>query len=132
ANDEHRAELKVAEIRSVAAPLGTSVGKVSAEGSASHKLFAAAAVRRKAINYYVSTDSKLANHATRLEFELTLDPFSEQAIDFLDQFEKTVSEQLPAELKSGSELYFGGSTASLHDLKVVGAADRTLINVLVV
>jgi RND superfamily putative drug exporter len=130
--DERRDELKVAEIRSLAAPLGTSVGKISAGGGTGRKLFTAAAVRRRATNYYVSSESALANHATRLEFELTLDPFSEQAIDFLDQFEKAVREQLPPELKSGTELYFGGSTASLHDLKVVGAADRTLINVLVV
>jgi RND superfamily putative drug exporter len=130
--DEHRDELQVADVRSLAAPLGTSLGKSPAEGGTGRKLLTAAAVRRRAINYYVSTDSALANHVTRLELELTLDPFSEKAIDFLDPLEKAIREQLPAELKSGSELYFSGSTASLHDLKVVGAADRTLINVLVV
>ena len=130
--DERRDELKVADVRSLAAPLGTSIGKAPAEGGAGRKLLTAATVRRRATNYYVTGDSDLANHVTRLELALTLDPFSEQAIDFLEPLEEKVRELLPPELESGSELYFGGSTGSLHDLKVVGAADRTLINVLVV
>ena len=50
----------------------------------------------------------------------------------LDQLEAAVGGLLPEEIQADSRLYFSGSTASLRDLRAVGARDRTLINVLVV
>ncbi|HLJ11754.1 MAG TPA: MMPL family transporter, partial [Planctomycetaceae bacterium] len=130
-NDD-RDELKIADIRSSSAPLGTTgAGKLPSTGSLARRLFTAGAVRRRAMNYFVSGDPSLGNHVTRLELELTLDPFSEPAMDFLDQLEAGIRSRLPDEIRD-SELLFNGSTASLRDLKVVGARDRTLINVLVV
>jgi len=130
---EHQEALRIADFRSVAAPLGTkAAGTASRTGSVAQRLAMAATIRRRARDYYISSDEALGNHVARVELVLNLNPFSEQAIDFLDQLESEIRKLLPDSVKSGSELYFSGSTASLRDLKGVGGRDRTLINVLVV
>jgi len=131
--DDQRAELNIADVRSASAPLGTTAaGKLASTGGLARRLLTSGAVRRQAMNYFVSDVPEFGNHVTRLELELTFDPFSESAIDFLDPLEAAVSRLLPSELESGSELTFSGSTVSLRDLKTVGMHDRTLINWLVV
>jgi RND superfamily putative drug exporter len=130
--DEARDELRIADIRSQSTPLGTTgEGKQAATVPVRERLLTRGVARRKAIEYYVSDESQ-GGHVSRLTLELAIDPFSEQAIDFLGPLEEQVRRLLPDSLRSGTTLMVSGSTASLRDLKTVGTADRTLINVLVV
>jgi RND superfamily putative drug exporter len=130
---QRRDELQVANVRSIAAPLGAiAVKKNAADDDVTRKLMTAAAIRRRAMNYYVGRDADDKQHVTRLELELTIDPFSESAIDWLGSLEAGIRGALPEELQSGTELLLQGSTASLRDLKSVGGSDRNRINVLVV
>src|SRR5262249_47428962 len=130
--NDHRQELRIADIRSESAPLGTTgAGKMASEGPLGRRLITAAAIRHRATEFFVSPTPEFGNHVTQLALELTLDPFSEEAMDFLDDLEAGVRRLLPEELQ-GSQILFNGSTASLKDLKVVGARDRTRINILVV
>ena len=130
---EHRDELQVADLRSIAAPLGAIAGeKISTGDKVTRKLFTAAAIRRRSMDYFVSNDETLKNHVTRLELELKIDPFSEPAINFPGSLEASLRGLLPDELQSGAELLLSGSTASLRDLKTIGVSDRNRINILVV
>jgi len=131
--EQHRDELQIADIRSLAAPLGTTgYRKPAEEAGPIRRLVQAGIVRRRALGYFVSNNEVLHGHVTRLELALTLDPFSEPAFDALDRLDARMRGLVPAELESGSELQFSGSTASLRDLRVVGGRDRTRTNVLVV
>jgi RND superfamily putative drug exporter len=130
--NDNRQELKIADIRSESAPLGTTgAGKLVSHGPLGRRLVTAAAVRRRATDFFVSPNPEFGSHVTKLALELTLDPFSEEAMDFLGHLEAEIRKLLPEELQ-GSQILFNGSTASLRDLKVVGARDRTRINILVV
>jgi RND superfamily putative drug exporter len=130
--NDKRDELRIADIRSQSAPLGTTgAGKQAANRPLSERLLTQGVMRRRAIEYYVSDEAR-GGHVSRLTLELTLDPFSEQAIDFLGPLEGKIRGLLPDPLQSGTVLLISGSTASLRDLKAVGAGDRTQINLLVV
>jgi RND superfamily putative drug exporter len=129
---EHQHELQLADLRSVTYPLGTKANDSEGAGSVAKKLGTKAAILRKARDTYVSRDETLGTHVTKIDLLMAQNPFSEQAIDFLGPLEARIRELLPEGLHTGSELSFSGSTASLRDLKSVGAQDRTLINVLVV
>ncbi len=130
--NDKRDELRIADIRSQSAPLGTTgEGKQAANRPLSERLLTQGVMRRRAVEYYVS-DEERGGHVSRLTLELTLDPFSEQAIDFLGPLEGKIRVLLPASLQAGSTLLIAGSTASLRDLKAVGAGDRTQINLFVV
>jgi RND superfamily putative drug exporter len=130
---EHRQELQIADLRSIATPLGAVAGeRVSKGEGVTRQLLTAATVRRRAMDYFVSSDETLNNHVTRLELQLNLDPFSEAAMDFLGPLENGLKGLLPDDLQSGTELLFSGSTASLRDMKTVGVGDRNRINLLVV
>ncbi len=96
------------------------------------RLVTAAATRRISEGYFVSNTEKFGGHLARFELELKFDPFSERALDSLDQLEAGVKKLLPDELRTGSTLTVTGPTASLRDLKNVGARDRNRINILVV
>ncbi len=130
---DDRQSLQIANIRSLSAPLGSNSNAPElATGGLAERLLTAGAIRRFAESYFVSDSDSLAGHVARLELELSLDPFSEEALDLFDGLQEGLRARLPEELKSGSVLEFSGSTSSLFDLKVVGARDRTRINVLVV
>ncbi len=127
----HRGELRIADIRSLATPWGAS-GVAAAAGGPIRRLFRTATVRRRALAYFVTSDKTLDSHVTRLELALEIDPFSEPAMDVVNRLEAAVNAMLPDELRSGSEIRFSGSTASLRDLRTVGGRDRTRTNLLVV
>jgi RND superfamily putative drug exporter len=130
---QHCDELQIADIRSLATPLGaTGAGKAAEADGPTRRLVQAGIVRRRAQRYFVSSNETLQSHVTRLELALQLDPFSEPAMDALDRLEAGVRGLLPDALQSGSEIQFSGSTASLRDLRVVGGRDRTRTNLLVV
>jgi RND superfamily putative drug exporter len=127
----HKDQLQIADVRSVAHPLGT--GRKAQQFLSSSRLAQIAAraeLRERAVQHYVGKGSDGA-HVTRLEIVLSTDPFSRESIQVLDRIEQAIRSDLPDGL-STSQIDPIGPTASILDLKVVANHDRVLINSLVV
>jgi RND superfamily putative drug exporter len=131
--NQHREDFQITQVRSLAAPWGTDADvHASAERGLIGRLVQAGTVRRRALNYFITSDGALDGRVTRVELGLALDPFSEQAMDVLDKLEAYVcGSRLTANVPSDSQVEFSGSTASLRDLRSVGGRDRTRTNLLV-
>jgi RND superfamily putative drug exporter len=123
----HQDELEIADIHSVAAPLGTSPAAKETLGffPVSPQLFPAAA-RQRAIQYYVSHTGDWKQHLTHMDVVLRVDPFSREAISALDRIEEALRADLPE-----SELAFVGPSASARDLATVKHADQRRAEILV-
>jgi RND superfamily putative drug exporter len=129
---QRRSELKIADLRSVADPLGISrAAQEALPTSGIMAVFLRPIVLGQAIEYYVSNTGDLDHHVTRLDIVLDLDPFTRSSINQLDVVEDAIRRELPEGLRSGSELYLTGATASFRDLKTVAERDRERIPLLV-
>ena len=112
---EHRDDLGLADIRSVAAPLGITAAADEAESQATSS-FRKNVLRTRAARDYVSRVKEWQGHVTRLDFVLAADPFSLKAIDALaGRIQKALPAYLPDALQ-GSEVFFDGSTVSIRIL----------------
>jgi RND superfamily putative drug exporter len=129
---EHKAELKLDDIRSVAHPLGITAtardvlhGVKRLSDPALDKQ-----IRERALAYYVSHAGPVNGHVTRLELVTTLDPMSRESIDNFTRIEPFLREELPSEL-AGSDIEFTGPPPALHDLQTVTTSDLRRIEVAV-
>ncbi|HID22255.1 MAG TPA: MMPL family transporter, partial [Planctomycetaceae bacterium] len=129
-----RDDLRLADVRSIARPLGAKGEQrtVGSEESDSRRRRAAhlirGRIRRKRItDYYVATNEPLKSHVTRLDIVLQNDPFSRDSIRQFERVLATVRELLPPEI----EVYAIGPTADIRDLKIVTDRDQIRINTLV-
>lgn len=131
---ERADELQIADIRSVAEPLGiTDAADLPRDNLSTMQVMARrTALRKLAIDHYVSESEGTAGTVTRMTIVLAADPLTRDSIAVLDDVEAAVRDQLPDELADGSTLHFIGPTASIRDLKHVAGNDRIRINVLVV
>jgi putative drug exporter of the RND superfamily len=128
---DKKSELTLADVRSIAQPLGTTApAREYLKRFKATEEDADSLIRDDAQNFYVSQTEKSANHVTRIDVVFAADPLTRGAIDMLDQLEKAVPEALPPEL-SGSSLAYVGPTTSLRDLSVVKQRDQHLIQMLV-
>jgi uncharacterized membrane protein YdfJ with MMPL/SSD domain len=128
---EGKDDLKLADVRSIAQPLGTTKpAREYLKRFKSTEDDADSIIRDDAQNFYVCQTEKSANHVTRIDIVLSADPLTRGAIDMLDRLEKKVGESLPPEL-AGSKIAFVGPTASIRDLSIVKQRDQHLIQVLV-
>ena len=128
---EPQDDMKLADIRSIAEPLGTSEeARALLDRYKSNDDDARAALHDDAVNYYVSQTEKSANHVTRIDVTFAADPLTHCAIEMLVPLEKSLAEALPAEL-AGATIAFVGPTASLRDLSVIKQRDQRLIQILV-
>ncbi len=127
-------ELQIADIRSVAEPLGVIADRKPTDSVASklELLARRSAMRRDAIDHYISDAPDISGLVTRMDIVLDVDPFSRESIAVLDRVEQAARENLPQELAADSKIYFIGPTASIRDLQQVAGRDRTVIHVLVV
>jgi putative drug exporter of the RND superfamily len=124
-------QLQIADIRSVAHPLGTTPeAEQLVSSSAAEGITARAAIRQRERRHYVGEGDN-GEHVTRLDVVLATDPFARQSIPVLDRLEQAIRTNLPKEL-AASTIDPVGPTASVRDLKTIADHDRTLINVLVV
>jgi putative drug exporter of the RND superfamily len=127
-----RGDLKIADLRSVADPLGISRAAREALSRASTlPMLFQPLVLARAIEHYVSNTKELDHHLTRMDLVLAVDPFTRRTINHLDVIEDAIRRELPEGLGQGTELYLTGATASLRDLKTVAEQDRERINLLV-
>lgn len=122
---EKSGDLQLADVRSVAFPLGgdTPTSELKTGGRRLTQLKAAK-------KFYVS--SAMDNHVTRLDITAEVDPFSRDSIDHLSLLEKDLHDLLPDSLKKGTEIHISGSAASIRDLKAVTDRDQVRIDLLVV
>lgn len=127
-----REELRLADIRSLTAPLGiTSVAQRDLD-----RLSVPAEVRQEAIDraareHYTTDLGERRRVGTRFELILAPSPFARQSIDDLERVERAVHEILAPHLESGARLYIAGATPSVRDLQAVMRTDRVRIELLV-
>jgi RND superfamily putative drug exporter len=126
---EQRQQLNLADIRSVATPLGITSAANEAESQAKSSL-ARRVLRARAARYYTSRVNEFKGHVTRLDLVLTRDPFSSQAVDDLQRIETDIRTHLPTGLQ-GSELVFAGATMSIRDLADVKQGDLERVEMFV-
>jgi RND superfamily putative drug exporter len=126
---QHRQELGLADIRSVATPVGITTAASEVENQATSS-FARRVLRARAARYYTSRTDDWKGHLTRLDLVLVQDPFSPQAVDDVERIERAVRTYLPAGLQ-GSELVFAGATVSIRDLSEVKQGDLERVEMFV-
>ncbi|REJ87728.1 MAG: MMPL family transporter [Planctomycetota bacterium] len=120
-------ELGIAEIRSVAEPLG--VGReVGSTTDGVLSLVQRRIARREAVERYVSSTAD--GRVTRLQLVLKNDPLSRESIQRFDEIRHAVHGELPARFQS-ADVRFAGATAGVRDLKAVAERDRSLIQPLI-
>jgi putative drug exporter of the RND superfamily len=128
----HKAQLQIADVRSVADPLGmTPKAEQILSSAAGQGITARAELRERTLEHYVGHGAN-GTHVTRLDVILSVDPFARQSIQVLDRLQDAIRQGLSGALASNSDIYPTGPTASVRDLKVVADHDRILINGLVV
>ena len=130
---EHREELQLADIRSIAHPLGiTDAAERAFEGLSRAQVIARRGVlRKRSRELYISQSEPLAGHVMRMDFVFQHDPFSRDSISHLDGVEPRIRAEFAKSLPSDATLHFTGSTPSIRDLKMVRTSDQIRINGLV-
>jgi len=140
--EARKEELGIADIRSLAKPLGITPAAERAKQKWNAEIAKIPSVLGKSarnhvksqeeLDYYVSDKGQLAGHVTRIDIVFEDDPFSRDMIARLDETERTVKRLLPDTLRKESRLYFIGSTASVRDLKSVTNSDQIRIDISVI
>lgn len=130
---EHREELQLADVRSVANPLGiTDAAERAFEGLSRLQVLSRRSVLRKRANdNYVSQAEPFVGHVTRMDLVFNHDPFARDSIEHLDRIEPQLRAEFAKLLPADAKLYLFGSTPSIRDLKLVRTEDQTRINMLV-
>lgn len=130
---EHQEELHLADVRSVANPLGiTDAAERAFEGLSRLQVISRRSVLRKRANdLYVSQSEPVAGHVTRMDLVFHHDPFARDSIAQLDRIEPQLRTEFAKTLPADAKLHFFGSTPSIRDLKMVRTGDQTRINALV-
>ncbi len=130
---EHQEELQLADVRSVANPLGiTDAAERAFEGLSRLQVLSRRSVLRKRANdLYVSQAEPLTGHVTRMDLVFNHDPFARDSIEHLDRIEPQLRAEFKKLLPADAKLHFLGSTPSIRDLKMVRTGDQIRINMLV-
>lgn len=126
--------LKIADIRSVANPLGVvheSTDNSEAESSF-QSLLARKAKRDRSIEHYVTSASDLDGQVTELEVVLSTNPFSIDSVDALNRIETAIHNAIPKDQATKTTVAFVGPTASVRDVNVISHSDQERIYLLVV
>lgn len=131
--NEHREELQLEDVRSIAHPLGiTEAAERAFDGFTRAQAIARRGVlRTRARDFYVSHAEPLAGHVTRMELVFQNDSFARGSIAHLDRIEPQMRAEVSKVLPSDATLHLVGSTPSIRDLKGVRTADQLRINGLV-
>jgi len=131
-------ELKIADIRSVASPLGMSIrpAQAPAEDAERESVFQRTVSKRtttrRSVEHYVSGAPDLAGQVTELEVILNANPFSIDSVNDLKLLSSAIEAELPAEQRDKTSFTFVGPTASVSDVNLISQSDQQRIYVLVV
>lgn len=131
---KRREELLIADIRSVANPLGATHATPESEASEStiQRLLTRKVTHTRSIDQYVTTTEMIEGHVTELEVLLTTNPFSIQSVHALNRLIPAIREELPQGLADKTTLAFVGPTASVRDVNIISQSDQQRIYLLVV
>jgi RND superfamily putative drug exporter len=129
--DSRKQELRIADIRSIADPLGMRAEEEVADLSRLQRAFSKRLMRKRASRHYVSDKGDLAGHVTRIDVVLEIDPFSPESIDQFDRLRQAVLKEMPGELADDSRILYIGAIPSIRDLKTVTGRDQIRIDILV-
>jgi putative drug exporter of the RND superfamily len=124
-------DLDIADVRSLAQPLGTSDAAQDAMDEIAiqmqlQKQKDPQGNYRRVEDYYVGE-----NNVTQIQIVLSHNPMSRASVKQLSSLKSAVEANLPAALKGG-EIEFLGLTEAIHDLQTVTYGDQWLIEALVV
>jgi len=124
---DHRDELGIVDIRSVAYPLGMSDRVRSNLNFATKRV-----LLRRAQSRYVADKAGLDGKVTRIDVVFKNDPFSPDSIREFDHLKQAAPTFLSGPLRpEDTNLAFLGATASIRDLKTITGLDQTRIDFLV-
>ncbi len=129
-------ELRLADVRSLAYPLGLkfqdepSTGQETG-GSLAARMIAERIRRQRIRQYYVATKEPLKSHVTRIDVVLQDDPFTRNSIAQFERLMETVRQLCQTRSLSNLEVYAIGPPADIRDLKVVTDSDEVRIDTLV-
>ncbi|HVW00953.1 MAG TPA: MMPL family transporter, partial [Planctomycetaceae bacterium] len=130
--EDRRKSLNIADLRSIADPLGESKAARRALRQGTEELVARARARREAMAFYVGSGDQVKNHVTRIDIVLDQDPFSLESVADLNRIEHAIESALPPELANDTTIRSMGITASVRDMDQIAASDRVQINLMVV
>jgi putative drug exporter of the RND superfamily len=124
-------QLDLADIRSIATPLGISPAAEAAVAQVKlKKEEVQAALQDRALSVYVSHVDGFQGTVTRLDLTFVADPLSQAGLDDLGRLEHIFQSELPAGLR-GARIDYVGSSASIYDLSSIKQADQQRIEILV-
>lgn len=124
-------ELRIADVRTLAAPTGITAAANEAQAELEALDRAAQIVlRERAAAFYVSDAGELEGQVARMDVVMTLDPLSQAGIEQLRPIEAALRAELP-DLLRDSEVHVIGATAGLRDLQDVTTGDLRRIEILV-
>jgi putative drug exporter of the RND superfamily len=124
--------LQIADLRSVAQPLGTT--EAAKEALARLPLppkMLESLLRQRAVGYHVSHAGERQGHVTRIDLVLAVQPLSPRGIEDLDRIENSLGEDVPEGLRDGLQFSFSGPAATVRDLRTVTRGDQTRVQILV-
>lgn len=127
-------ELKIADIRSVAGPLGSNPKVTDSESDESvvSRTVEKKEIRRHGIEYFVSSTGDFDGHVTELDIIPTSNPFAIDSVQDLNRLMSTFQSELPKEQRDATTISFFGPTASVRDLDMISQSDQWRIDLLVV
>lgn len=130
---DHQEELHLADVRSVARPLGiTETADRVFEGlSAVQTVARRGVLRKRGVDHYVTPIEDLAGRVTHLDLVFQHDPFARDSIARFEQLAPRLQSEFASLLPAAAQVKFVGTTVSLRDLKEVRAADQLRVNSLV-
>ena len=125
-------ELGLADVRSLAAPLGsTAAAEQAFKGEDIPEDVRRDVARRAALERYVTDLGGRAKIGTRLDLVLTQGPFAQASLSDLSRVEDAIRSVLAKEDRPDAEVYLAGTTAGVRDLAAVMRQDRWRIELLV-
>jgi RND superfamily putative drug exporter len=129
---EQKEELGLADVRSLALPLGINKSsKIAWEGSGLSDETVRKEFDKLALERYLTDLGERTKTGTRFDFILERDPFARQSIENLERIESAFRAALSSDFRHDSQVYFLGSTASVRDLQSVIKRDRLRNEILV-
>ncbi|MBI1349052.1 MMPL family transporter [bacterium] len=127
-------EFGLADVRSVAFPLGGDQGLLQIQSEAQtlrERAELKETVRRSKLTYVSGSDDDQPAHLTRLELITSEDPFAQNSIRDLARLEEKLPEVWEKVSNKSARFYLLGPTASIRDLKTVTDRDQVRIDLLV-
>lgn len=131
---ERRNQNRIADIRSIAHPLGTATkaSEPEEEDSSFAKSLESRVTRLRTIEHYVTSVPELNGQVTELEVILETNPFAIDSVRSLEQIRDTIQQRLAEKKRVHAAFHILGPTASVRDVNLVSQGDQWRIYSLVV